>query len=93
METNLPWAVDGKKFEYEFQRDASDNVVYDPEGAPVLDTSKPRYRGLDTTAIVATNTLAIQRLLAMLGAQQEALNAQQARIEALEAQLAGSGSA
>jgi hypothetical protein len=83
VEDVLPWAVDGKKFEYEFLRDASNNVVLNEDGTPQLDTSKPRYRGFDTNAVVAAAVGAIKQLREIAEAQQE-------RIAALESQLAAS---
>jgi hypothetical protein len=65
VETVIPDAIDGKKFEYEFVRDGasedSDGTVrVDEEGNPVLDYDKPRYRGLDQCAILAVLVSAFQ---------------------------------
>jgi hypothetical protein len=67
VETVIPDAVDGKKFEYEFVRDGasqdSDGTVrIDEEGNPVLDYNRPRYRGLDQCAIIAVLVSAVQEL-------------------------------
>jgi hypothetical protein len=65
VETVIPDAIDGKKFEYEFVRDGasedSDGTVrVDEEGNPVLDYNRPRYRGLDQCAILAVLVSAFQ---------------------------------
>jgi hypothetical protein len=67
VETVIPDAIDGKKYEYEFVRDGasqdSDGTVrIDEEGNPVLDYEKPRYRGLDQCAIIAVLVSAVQEL-------------------------------
>jgi hypothetical protein len=62
VETVIPEAVDGKKYEYEMVRDSDGNVVTDVDGKPVLDMERPRYRGLSYNAIVATAVAAIQDL-------------------------------
>jgi hypothetical protein len=65
VETVIPDAIDGKKYEYEFVRDGasqdSDGTVrIDEEGNPVLDYNRPRYRGLDQCAILAVLVSAFQ---------------------------------
>ena len=82
IETAIPEAVDGKKFEYEFIRDGGkegiDGVIrVDEEGKPVLDYEKPRYRGLDQCAILSTLVSAFQELV-------QKNNALEARIAELE---------
>lgn len=49
----IPEAVDGRKYQFYFKKDVDGNTVYGVDGEPVLDTSKPRYQALDTTAILA----------------------------------------
>lgn len=53
VETVMPDAIDGKKYEYQFQRDRSGNILLDENNIPIMDYTKPRYRGLDTSAILA----------------------------------------
>jgi hypothetical protein len=67
VETVIPDAIDGKKFEYEFVRDGASQGVdgtvrVDEEGNPVLDYDRPRYRGLDQCAILAVLVSAVQEL-------------------------------
>ena len=61
VETIIPEAVDGKKYEYEWEKDK--------EGKPILDasgnlqfTDTPRYRGLLDRPIIAVLVKAIQEL-------------------------------
>ena len=65
VETVIPDAIDGKKYEYEFVRDGADlgvegEIRIDEEGNPVLDYNRPRYRGLDQCAILAVLVSAFQ---------------------------------
>ncbi len=65
VETVIPDAIDGKKYEYEFVRDGAGpgvegEIRIDEEGNPVLDYDKPRYRGLDQCAILAVLVSAFQ---------------------------------
>jgi hypothetical protein len=53
VEQFLPLAVDGKKYDYELKRDSYGSVIYDSDGKPLLDYSRPRYRGLNDAAILA----------------------------------------
>ena len=67
VETAIPEAIDGKKYEYEFVRDGASQGVdgtirVDEEGNPVLDYDRPRYRGLDQCAILSTLVSAVQEL-------------------------------
>jgi hypothetical protein len=74
VESEIPEAVDGKKFEYEFIRSSSNDgssnngssndgsVKLDENGNPVLDYDKPRYRGLDQCAILSTLVSAFQEV-------------------------------
>ncbi len=68
VETIIPEAVDGKKFEYDFIRDGASQGVegtvrLDEEGKPVMDESRPRYRGLNQCAILAVLVSAVQELV------------------------------
>lgn len=71
VENVIPWAVDGKKLRFEPKQDDKGNVLLDEEGQPIL-TDKPRYRTLDTTAIISTLCLAVQQLTARLEALEAA---------------------
>jgi hypothetical protein len=67
VETILPDAIDGKKFEYEFIRDGAGpgvdgEIRVDENGNPILDYNHPRYRGLDQCAILSTLVSAVQEL-------------------------------
>jgi hypothetical protein len=62
VEQHIPSAVDGKKYEYEFKKDEEGKVILDEEKNPVLNYDNPRYRGLNTTAILAHTVKALQEL-------------------------------
>ena len=67
VETVIPDAIDGKKYEYEFVRDGASpevdgTVRVDEDGNPVLDYTRPRYRGLDQCAILSVLVSAFQEL-------------------------------
>jgi len=67
VETVIPAAIDGKKYEYEFIRDGGGSGVegtirLDENGLPVMDESRPRYRGLNQCAILSTLVSAFQEL-------------------------------
>ena len=84
VETAIPEAIDGKKYEYELVRDGvgpgvDGTIRLDEEGNPVLDYDKPRYRGLDNCAILSTLVSAFQKSI-------EKINALEARIAELENQ-------
>lgn len=64
VETAIPEAIDGKKYEYEFIRDGASQGVdgtirVDEEGNPVLDYDRPRYRGLNQCAILSVLVSAV----------------------------------
>jgi hypothetical protein len=61
VEQILPEAVDGKKYEFEFLRH-EDGTIMMENGHPLLNTEKPRYRGLDYNAIVSILVKATQEL-------------------------------
>jgi len=82
VEIEIPEAVDGKKYEYEFIRDGASQGVegtirLDEAGDPVLDYDKPRHRGLDQCAILSTLVSAFQKSI-------EKINALEARINELD---------
>jgi hypothetical protein len=70
VETIIPEAVDGKKFEYDFIRNMENGfngeIQLDENGIPLLDHNKPRYRGLDQCAILSTLVSAVQELTARI---------------------------
>jgi len=77
VEQIIPEAVDGKKYDYELIRDQLGQPILDENGNVQIDPQmKPRYRGLDTTAIIATLTKALQE-------QQEQINTLQRQINYL----------
>ena len=83
VETIIPEAVDGKKYDYYFIKDNMNNVVLDENGDPTLDTSNPRYRGLDHNAILANLVSAFQQYKQHTD---ETIKALQERLSSLEAQ-------
>lgn len=61
VQTVIPEAVDGKKYDYELLRDLNGNPILDSDNNPQVDPQMiPRYRGLDSTAILATVVKALQ---------------------------------
>jgi len=67
VEEFIPEAVDGKKFEYEFIREGAGpgvvgDIKKDENGNPLLDYDKPRYRTLNTTAILSVLVSACQEM-------------------------------
>jgi len=69
----LPDAVDGKKYPYHFEYSISDDptdihkepvktLILNEDGTPKMDMSNPRYKSLDTTAIICSLVKAIQQL-------------------------------
>jgi hypothetical protein len=84
VEIVIPDAVDGKKYEYDFIRDGASSGVegvirLDENGIPILDETRPRYRGLNQCAILSTLVSAFQELV-------QKNNALEARILELENQ-------
>ena len=65
VEEVLPEAVDGKKYEYYPELDPEGNPLIDQDGNIIL-SDKPRYRGLDQTAILAMVVGAIKELHEMI---------------------------
>ena len=67
LEQYIPEAVDGKKFEYEFQRERGEPgkdgaLIKDADGNPLLDYSQPRYRTVREMPILSTLVSAVQEL-------------------------------
>ena len=78
VERVIPEAVDGKKHEYELLRDETGVPILDIEGKVQIDPAMiPRYRGLDTTAILAKTVKAMKE-------QQEIINIQKMEIQELK---------
>jgi hypothetical protein len=89
VEKYIPLAVDGKKYEYQWEVDENGKPKFDADGNIVylLDGNGDkiiRPRGLDDRAIIATQTLAIQELSKLLTAQNSAIASLEARLAALE---------
>jgi hypothetical protein len=86
VEQIIPLAVDGKKNDYDFLRDERGNLILDVNGMPQEDPERktPRYRGLNTTALVAVLTKAIQEQKVTIDSQQQIINNLLERVTALE---------
>jgi hypothetical protein len=88
LEQDIPLAVDGKKYEWQWEEtddgkpkfDANGDIVYkvDADGNRIV-----RPRGVSDRAIIATQTLAIQELSKKLDATQQQLAAKSASLDAL----------
>jgi len=88
VEQEIPLAVDGKKYEWQWETtedgkpkfDANGDIVYklDADGNRIV-----RPRGVSDRAIIATQTLAIQELSKKLDATQQQLAAKSASLDAL----------
>jgi sugar lactone lactonase YvrE len=65
VESVIPEAVDGKKYEYEWSKDSNGNPILDSNGQLVM-TDIPRYRGFSDRPILATLVKAFQELSARL---------------------------
>jgi len=65
VESVIPEAVDGKKYEYEWSKDSNGNPILDSNGQLVM-TDIPRYRGFSDRPIIATLVKAFQELSARL---------------------------
>ena len=61
VEKIIPEAVDGKKYDYEWQTNSNNEPIFDDTSNIIL-TDKPRYRGLDDRAIIALLVKSIQEL-------------------------------
>jgi hypothetical protein len=90
LEQDIPLAVDGKKYEWQWETtedgkpkfDANGDIVYklDADGNRIV-----RPRGVSDRAIIATQTLAIQELAKQLTSTQQQLAAKSASLDALTA--------
>jgi hypothetical protein len=79
VETIIPEAVDGKKYEYEWKKDEEGEPILDASGN-IQFTDEPRYRGLLDRPIIAVLVKAIQE-------QQEIIETEKAKNTALETQI------
>jgi hypothetical protein len=61
VETIIPEAVDGKKYEYEWKKDEEGEPILDASGN-IQFTDEPRYRGLLDRPIIAVLVKAVQEL-------------------------------
>lgn len=87
IETIIPQSVDGKKYEYQLKRDTRGNILFKEDGTPELDITKPRYRGLDYGAIIATLVNAIKEQQSIIDKQGDIMSNLRSRIEAIEQTL------
>ena len=88
VEQDIPLAVDGKKYEWQWETtedgkpkfDANGDIVYklDADGNRIV-----RPRGVSDRAIIATQTLAIQELAKQLTSAQQQLSAKSAALDSL----------
>ena len=65
VETVIPEAVDGKKYDYQWKKDIDGKPVVDENGQLVL-TDEPRYRGLSDRPVIAMLVKAFQEMSARL---------------------------
>jgi hypothetical protein len=79
VETIIPEAVDGKKYEYEWKKDEEGEPILDASGN-IQFTDEPRYRGLLDRPIIAVLVKAVQE-------QQEIIETEKAKNTALETQI------
>ena len=77
VEAVIPNAVDAKRYPYEFAKDSKGVVQLGENGEPVMDRSRPRYRGLSQAAILSTLVSAFQKSV-------QRINALEARLSELE---------
>ena len=76
VETIIPEAVDGKKYEYEWKKDEKGEPILDDSGNLQF-TDKPRYRGFCDRPVIAVLVKAVQE-------QQEQIEALKKEVEALK---------
>jgi hypothetical protein len=88
LEQDIPLAVDGKKYEWQWETTEDDKPKFDANGDIVYkldaDGNKiVRPRGVSDRAIIATQTLAIQELAKRATAAEQQLAAKSAALDAL----------
>jgi hypothetical protein len=93
LEVEIPLAVDGKKYEWQWEVDEQGNPKFDSDGNIVykLDENGNRIvrpRGVQDRAIIATQTLAIQELAKRNDLLQSQLAAMQQQLASTQQQLA-----
>jgi hypothetical protein len=86
-------AVDGRKYQYQYERDDTGKPKIDADGNVIYHKNEdgsliPRYLGFDTTAVVATLTLAFQEQVGVIQEQQTIIQQQSSAITSLESQVA-----
>jgi hypothetical protein len=79
VEVLIPEAVDGKKYEYEWEKDEEGEAILDASGNLQF-TDKPRYRGFSDRPLIAVLVKAVQE-------QQEIIETEKAKNAALETQI------
>jgi len=83
VEDIIPWAVDGKKYEYEILKDIERNPILDASGNLQF-TDKIRYKGFSDRPIIAVLVKAVQEQQEQI----EALKTEKSKNAALETQMA-----
>jgi hypothetical protein len=83
LETVIPDAVDGKKYEYMWKVDENNKPIFDADGNLIM-TDKIRPRNIDNTAILAFLVKGTQELAAIVESQQTLISNLEARLSALE---------
>jgi hypothetical protein len=82
VEDIIPEAVDGKKYEFEWEKDEEGNPILDDSGNLKF-TDTPRYRGFSDRPLIAVLVKAVQEQQEQIEALQQLVNNQQQQIETL----------
>jgi len=90
VETVIPEAVDGKKYEYEWKRDESGEPILDANG-DLQFSDVPRYRGFKTRPVVCVMVKAMQEQQAHIQAQADTIQSQADTIQAILGRLDNAG--
>ena len=80
VETVIPEAVDGKKYEYEWKRDEYGEPILDANG-DLQFSDVPRYRGFKTRPVVCVMVKAMQEQQAHIQAQADTIQAILGRLD------------
>jgi len=83
VETVIPDAVDGKKYEYKWKVDENNKPILDADGNLIM-TDQIRPKNIDNTAILAFLVKGTQELIAIVESQQTLISNLEARLSALE---------